>query len=328
MNYIKKAWHLFDNYLLARWLNRPSTALFWYLPEPLNVLARADLARYQQATPSPFYFIDYRKKLAYSLENREGIIVLPYQEPIGNQVNPEAAFQYALALHDQFLVTKDPGFRDKFWLYIHYFYAQQNPAGLWAYHFDWHGSKAPWYSALAQARGASVMLRAWLLSGEKKYLTATKNALALFRLPIEQGGFLHRFKPCESLYYEEYPQTPTGVLNGFMSSLINIWEVRHWLQEKWADELWTLGLTSLQSMLPYYSMGWWSLYDLDANTPIANVNSPRYHLLEMNYLRVLSLLSKSNLLENEYQKRVRQYHRFRSRIRAYSMKLARKILYK
>lgn len=328
MNYFKKAWYLFDNYLLARWLKRPSTALFWYLPEPPNIKNSADLSRYRQAAPSPFYFIDYRKKLDYRLENSEGIIVLPYQAPIGSQVNPEAAFQYALALHDQFRFTQDSNYGDKFWHYANYFLNSQSQDGLWGYHFDWHGSQAPWYSALAQARGASVMLRAWLLSQEPKYLSATKKALARFSLPTDKGGFSEIFKPCDVVYFEEYPQTPTGVLNGFMSSLLCIWEVHYWLREKWADELWTIGLASLEAMLPYYSTGWWSLYDLDCKTPIANVNSPRYHLLEMNYLQVLSILSQSTFLEKEYLKRQRQYHHFFYKIKAYSMKFTRKILYK
>ncbi len=328
MRYIKKTWQLFDNYLLARWLNRPSTALFWYLPEPPVLRSQADLARYKKTLPSPFYFMDYQKKLAYSYENQEGIIILPYQQPIGDQVNPEAAFQYALALHDQFLQTQNQALLDKFWRYANYFLAKQSQEGLWAYHFDWHGSRAPWYSALSQARGASVMLRAWLLSQDSNYRVATQKALARFSLPIGEGGFAHTFKPSDSVYFEEYPHTPTGVINGFMSTLLTIWEVRHWLAEKWAHELWALGLASLEAMLPYYSTGWWSLYDLDENTPLANVNSPRYHLLELNYLQVLSVLSQSSLLEKEYLKRHAQYQRFSARLKAYSMKFARKILYK
>lgn len=327
MKYIKTAWRLFDNYLLARWQNRPSTALFWYLPEGSTIRSSADLSQYKASAPSPRYLIDYTHKLTYALENQEGIIVLPYDKPIGKQVNPEAAFQYALALHDQYRVSQNQSYRDKFWLYVNYFLAQQSKEGLWAYLFDWYGSKAPWYSALAQARGASVMLRAWLLSREAKYRESAFHALKRFSLATNAGGFSHIFEPSQSPYYEEYPQTPTGVLNGFMASLISIWEVGYWTQEPWLNQLWTLGLRSLEAMLPYYSTGWWSLYDLDEKSPIANVNSPRYHLLEMNYLQILGLLSQSAVIQNEYHTRNQQYHFF-SKLRAFSMKFARKILYK
>ncbi len=326
MHPIKTAWRLFDNYVLARWQKRPSTALFWYLPESANVQSAADLSRYQHSTPSPFYLMDYRQKLSYSLENTEGILVLPYDQPIGHQLNPEAAFQYALGLHDQHLFSPCKFHEDQFWRYVDYFLSRQSPEGLWAYQFDWYASTAPWYSALAQARGASVMLRAWLIRKDQTYLDAVHQALSRFELPTAQGGFLHHLK--SSPYYEEYPKTPTGVLNGFMASLISIWEVSYWTREPLFEKLWKRGIDSLQAMLPHYSTGWWSLYDLDSQSPLANVNSPRYHLLEISYLQILSVISQSRVIQNEYHNRVRQYHRFYSRMKAYSMKFARKILYK
>ena len=328
MRYFNKTIKLFDNYVVARWQQRPSTALFWYLPEPPNITTKEDVYRYKTATTSPLYLMDYRQKLKYPLVNNDGIIVLPYGESIGLQVNPEAAFQYALGLHDQFYLTNDSAYLDKFWQYVAYFISKQSQDGLWPYEFDWYGSEAPWYSALAQSRGAAVMLRAWLLSKQKNYLDAAKQAIAKFTLSTKEGGFLHPFSSTNSPYFEEYPQTPTGVINGFMASLISIWELKHWTKEIWLDELWRMGIESLERMLPYYSNGWWSLYDLDPNVPIVNVNSPRYHLLEIHYLQVLSLLSDSPKLMTEHEKRQKQYKKRWSKWRALSIKLVRKILYK
>ncbi len=328
ITYLNNAWQLFDNYLLARWQNRPSTAAFWYLPEPSNLSSQEDLARYQASHTSPFYLIDYRQKLSYSLKNQAGIIVLPYQKPIGQQVNPEAAFQYALGLHDQFLQTQDEAALSQFKLYVDYFLPLQTSTGLWDYRFDWYGSTAPWHSALAQSRGAAVMLRAFKLYGEEKYLKSAKLALSQFLMPTSQGGFLHPFSRQACHYFEEYPHTPTGVINGFMSCLMNIWELNYWLAEPWLAELWHMGLHSLETMLPHYSTGWWSLYDLDEKTPVSNVNSPRYHLLEMTYLQILSLLSNSSCIAAEYQRRQQQYDYLPARMKALAWKSARKILYK
>jgi hypothetical protein len=329
MKHVKKIFQLVDNYVIARWQNRPSTALFWYLPEPPNLKTTEDLARYQKSSViAPLYLIDYRQKLHYSLENEDGIIVLPYDNPIGQQVNPEAAFQYALGLHDQFCVSNDTAFLDKFFKYASYFANRQTPDGLWSYNFDWFTSKAPWTSALSQSRGASVMLRAWLHSKDTAYLEIAKKALAKFLIPTSEDGFLHSFSEENCFYFEEYPKIQTGVINGFMASLLSIWELHYWIKEPWLANLWQMGITSLEKMLPYYSTGWWSLYDRDPQTPIKNVNSPRYHLLEMNYLQVLSLLSNSHLLINEHSKRVKQYKNFLFRSTALSLKLVRKILYK
>jgi hypothetical protein len=328
MKYIKKMWQLFDNYIISRWQHRASTASYWYLPEPPNIYNNDSLIRYQRQTPSPLFLIDYQKKLEYTFENADGIIVLPYDYPIGPQINPEAAFQYALGLHDAYYIKQDPTYLKKFWHYVRYFLTKQTEAGSWEYIFDWFGSKAPWHSALAQTRGACVMLRAWMLSQDEAYLNAAKNALSKLSVPIEQGGFLHYFKSKDCVYFEEYPQTPTGVINGFMSSLICVWELQFWLSEQWIVELWQTGLKSLEKMLPHYNIGWWSIYDLDSQSPILNVNSPRYHLLEIHYLKVLSLLSRSKILLEELSKRQQQYNNFIFKYRAFLNKLFRKLIYR
>lgn len=329
MNYLKKLYKLTDNYLIARLQNRPSTALFWYLPEPPNIKTEADLAAYQKvATGAPPYLIDYRQKLKYSLENEKGIIVLPYDQPIGQQINPEAAFQYALGLHDQFFHTQDSHYLTRFFKYADYFADRQTAEGLWTYDFTWFGSQAPWASALAQARGASVMLRAWLQSKNAKYCVAAKKALEKFLQPTSLGGFSHVFQQENCVYFEEYPKTPSGVINGFMAALMSIWELSFWLKEPWLNELWQQGLNSLEKMLPYYSTGWWSLYDLDNSPGLANVNSPRYHALEIHYLEILSVLSGSSTLQQECERRRYQYSRPWLRCKAFGLKLMRKILYK
>lgn len=327
MNYFKKISKLIDNYVIARIQNRPSTASFWYLPEPSNIKNINDLKKYQ-ASFVPVYLIDYKKKLNYKLENSNGIIVLPYDHPVGHQINPEAAFQYALGLHDNFYLTNDKSYIKKFFKYVDYFSTTQALDGTWSYEFNWFGSNAPWNSALAQARGASVFLRAWLHTKNEKYSDAAKNALMKFSTLTSDGGFLHYFQLGDCYYFEEYPQTPTGVINGFMASLISIWELAYWLHEPWLEDLWEMGVRSLERMLPYYSIGWWSLYDVDSETPVLNVNSPRYHLLEITYLQILTILSNSKILNIEYQKRVQQYNNPLLCLRAFSQKLVRKILYK
>lgn len=329
MRTIKKAVKLIDNYVLSRLQNRPSTALFWYLPEPAILKSPQDLMHYKQSSiTSPLYLMDYRKKLRYTLENKNGIIVLPYENPVGNQINPEAAFQYALGLHDEYYLSHNKALLDKFFHYAAHFAHAQTADGLWHYHFDWFAAKAPWASALAQARGASVMLRAWLHSKDTLYYEAAKNAFVKFTVPTTEGGFYHIFTPENCGYYEEYPQIPTGVLNGFMSTLISIWELHYWLQEPGLATLWQNGILSLQKMLPYYTTGWWSLYDLDSQTPVANVNSPRYHFLEMQYLQTLSILSESASITAAYQRRTQQYANVYFRGKALGLKFIRKILYK
>lgn len=328
VNYIKKALSITDNYLVAKIQNRPSTSQFWYLPEPPAILDFKDFEQYKKCKLSPFYLMDYRAKLKFTLTNPEGIILLPYPKPIGKQINPEAAFQFALGLHDEFYYTKNNIYKDQFFHYADYFLKKQTSLGLWDYEFDWFTAKAPWHSALAQSRGAAVMLRAWLLSKKPEYYHAAIKSLNQFLVPTDEGGFLHEFKSESCWYFEEYPPMPTGVINGFMASLISIWELSYWTKETSIKKLWKIGIESLQKMLPYYSMTWWSLYDLDEMTPIKNVNSPRYHLLEINYLKILNFLEPSSWLKCFYEKRLKQYHNKWFYFKALNQKMVRKIIYK
>jgi hypothetical protein len=75
------------------------------LKETANLHNYNDFENYKKM-PIPFYPISYIAKLKYDHVNNNNIIVLPYDAPIGDQINPEAAFQYALGLHDSFLITK------------------------------------------------------------------------------------------------------------------------------------------------------------------------------------------------------------------------------
>lgn len=327
-NLIKNSIQLTQSYLLAPLQKKNSTMSFWYLPEPTLIQSNRDLEFYKKCTPAPFYFMDYRAKLNYKLCNQDNIIALAYHAPISLQINPEAAFQYALGLHQQYYFSRDTVWLEQFFHYANYFADRQTTQGLWEYTFDWFCAKAPWSSALAQTRGAAVMLRAWLHTQDPRYKEIALNAIRPLQISIEKGGFSHIFIPENCTYFEEYPPMPTGVINGFMSSLMCLWELAYWLQESWITDLWETGIHSLEKMLPYYSNGWWSLYDLDAQTPIRNVNSPRYHLLEIHYLQTLKYLSTSKILAAEYSRRVKQYNNKIYRSFAFGQKILRKVLYK
>jgi hypothetical protein len=322
---VKKSWSIIDNYGLSRFLGKPSTALFWYYPEPPNITNVETLNRYKQLTSkAPFYLMNYAAKLQYSLANRAGIIVLPYESPIGKQVNPEAAFQYALGLHDQYLVSGDSAWLEKFWCYVDYFLQRQGPEGDWYYDFTWRTLEAPWASALAQARGASVMLRAWLHSGNRSYLQSALLAVSKFDKATDTGGFLHLFMPEKCYYFEEYPGLGSGVINGFMACLFGLWELKIWTGNEKVSALWEMGVESLQKMLPYYTLRGWTLYDKTGSSKTPNINSPRYHRLMTNYMLVLSVLHDAPIFKEYYAYWDSKNTRF-SQLQALMLKFKNKI---
>ncbi len=286
------AFGLLKNYGIDRLLGKPSTAGFWWLKEFARVRDRAAFEAYlASANPSPLYLMDYHNKLSFTHRNGEGIMVLPYALPTGDQINPEAAFIYALALHDDFCSYAKQDRKDEFLRYANYFCQAQTENGDWPYLFDWPGSSAPWTSALAQGRGASVMVRAFLLSREARFDKAARQAISRFDTPIEKGGYQAIHPLTGHPYYEEYPGRPIGVMNGFMASLLGCWEVAHWLEDKKASKLFDQGITSLVEMSPHYLTQWWSVYDRNPDIKSPNYNTPRYHRLVLSYFEILAVLS-------------------------------------
>jgi len=322
---VKIAFELLRNYGLDRLVGKPSTAGFWWLKEVARVRDEKSFQAYlESARPSPLYLMDYQSKLAYDHRNEEGIIVLPYAPPIGDQINPEAAFIHALALHDDYLLKGRPERRDEFMFVADYFYRRQTEDGDWQYLFDWPGSKAPWTSALAQGRGASVMLRAFLLSGEERFRTAAIKALDKFDKPLEEGGY-QAIHPLTGLpYYEEYPSRPIGVMNGFMASLLGCWEVAHWLGEEKARQLFDQGIVSLIAMTPHYLTSWWSVYDRNPDVKSPNYNTPRYHRLVLSYFEILAVLSGNEEIaaqRDEWQARLGWFNETRALLLKFGWKL-------
>jgi D-glucuronyl C5-epimerase-like protein len=282
---------LFVDYGWSRISRAPSLRGFWYTPDEPTVHDTATLQAYRDSD-RPVYLIDYRPKLSYRLTNADGIVVLPYPKPIGRQVNPEAAFQYALGLHDQYVATGQVEMQREFERYAEYFAARQTADGDWTYDFDWFDSPRGWSSALAQSRGASTMLRAGLLTGDDGYCEAARRALSRFDMPVAQGGYLAELEVDGQIlpYFEEYPQEPTAVLNGFLAALFGAFELGTWLRDVKAQRLFESGLDSLEAMLPRYQKNGWSLYSLDVRHGQANLDSPHYHALTANYLAVIDTI--------------------------------------
>jgi hypothetical protein len=325
---IQKAYKLLNSYVYGRFISKQSPAAFWYLPETPTIVDDETLALYyDSANPSPYYVTDYTKKLSYQCKNKDGIIVLNYGEPFGTQINPEAAFQYALGLHDMYFRTNQIFYKDEFMKYVDYFYSLQTAEGHWLYCFDFFTTNGYWASALAQSRGCSVMLRAWAITGNTKYLKSAEKSIESFNVSVEDGGFLNEFHLVPGcFYFEEYPQIKTAVMNGFMSSLFCLWELSQWADNKLAYKLWVEGIHSLERMLPYYTLSWWSVYDKNPNISINNYNSSRYHLLEIYYLKILSTISNSGILKQYLEKRKNQYN-IQNRLKASIYKTVYKLRY-
>lgn len=126
--------------------------------------------------------------------------------------------------------------------------------------------KQGWYSAMGQGHAISLLARAYYHSnGDAKYLRAALNGLKPFRVPSRQGGVLAKFMG-KYEWYEEYPTTPASyVLNGFIYSLLGLYDLNATAPKNLSREaahLFEQGMISLKKMLLMYDTGSGSIYDL------------------------------------------------------------------
>lgn len=159
-----------------------------------------------------------------------------------------------------------------------------------------------WYSAMGQGHAISVLARAYHHSGgDLKYLKTALNGLKPFRIPSEKGGVLAKFLDKFS-WYEEYPTRPASfVLNGFIYSLLGLYDLKTIMplgEGEEARSLYDEGMASLKNMLPLFDMGSVTAYDLRHFTLGIAPNLARwdYHATHVNQLLLLSTIDNDTLL--------------------------------
>jgi len=258
---------------------------------------------------------------------------LDYHGKIGLQYNPIAIAQYGLGNYNLFRRGADTERRRKFfvaadWLCSH---LEQNPHGLavWNHQFDWEYRdtlRAPWYSALAQGQGISVLVRAHKESGDPAYLDAAQRAIACFHVALKDGGVAFTDESGD-LWFEEYiVSPPTHILNGFIWAAWGIYDYFLAAKDASAQQLFSRAVRTLLHNLDRYDLGFWSLYE-QSGTRLPMVASPFYHQLHIVQLRVMHRLTGEEAFARVAD-RWESYTRSRSkRTRALCYKSAFKLCY-
>lgn len=321
---------IFSAYLLGG----KSHLTFWHEPPAEN----------PNAAPGALdeYYMLFSEKADYrGAYDFSGIPLLDYHGHIGLQYNPIAIAQYGLGNYNLFRRNGDPERRRKFlltsdWLRSH---LEQNSHGLavWNHHFDWEYRdtlKAPWYSALAQGQGISVLVRAHLLwaqmphgpQEDPPYLDAARRALAAFYQPMSEGGVAFTDDRGD-LWFEEYiVSPPTHILNGFIWASWGIYDYFLATNDNSAHELFARVVRTLLHNLDSYDLGFWSLYE-KSGTRLPMVSSSFYHQLHIVQLRVMYRLTGEDAFARVAD-RWESYGRSRSkRTRALCYKSAFKLCY-
>jgi heparosan-N-sulfate-glucuronate 5-epimerase len=280
------------------------------------------------------YYMLFAEKADYrGAYDANGIPQLDYHGDIGLQYNPIAIAQYGLGNYNLSHRTNDPDRRRKFFLIADWLCSnlEPNPRGLlvWNHHFDWEYRdtlRAPWYSALAQGQGISLLVRAHQESGDARYLQAAQSALSAFEHSVENGGVVFTDKSGD-LWFEEYIVCPpTHILNGFIWALWGVYDYHLATKDAAAHELYSRGVRTLLHNLERYDLGFWSLYE-QAGTRLPMVASSFYHQLHIVQLRVMHRLTGEDLFAEMADRWDRYMQNRSNRTRALFCKIAFKLLH-
>ena len=240
------------------------------------------------------YYMLFAEKADYAgHHDSTGIPMLNYRGKIGLQYNPIAIAQWGLGNYNLFCRSHDDARKNKFLAASNWLSAnlETNSHGLWVWnhHFNWEYRsplRAPWYSALAQGQGISLLLRAYRETGAVAYFEAAERAFNSFLKSTDEGGVAFT-DDRGNLWFEEYVVSPpTHILNGFIWAMWGVYDYFLVTQSQLARDLFEQAVLTLRTNLPHYDLGFWSLYE-ESNTLLPMVASPFYHRLHLVQLRVM-----------------------------------------
>ena len=162
--------------------------------------------------------------------------------------------------------------------------------------------RAPWVSAYDQGLAISALVRGYRLTKRAQILGLLRGASRIFELEVQQGGVR---EPLNSgaLYCELPGQSLPGILDGFMTSLLGLYDLHMETGDPAVGKLFTDGIEGLKEMLPLWDYRKrWSWYgSRDYLCP------PSYHWLNRVLLEVLGRLSSEPVL-SEYAESWKPQH--------------------
>lgn len=259
------------------------------------------------------YYVDFGGKYLNSsnkdILDKNGI---PLYRVKGNYYyNPIRVIQYALGAYEYYLSTKDIGAQNIFlmcvdWLcdnlrkrerFFYWEYPFENtkfPGGLY---------RVPYFSAMAQGQGASVLIRALLITKDEKYLQLTQKAIEPIFFDISEGGISIVKDNNKFIFPEEYPTNPPSyILNGAIYAYWGVYDFYLVSGDQDIGRFHEIIVESLLYMIEKYDTGFWSLYSLWPG----NLASPHYHSEHITQLKVLYLIT-GNKKFLRYSKKFKDY---------------------
>lgn len=204
--------------------------------------------------------------------------------------------QYGLGAYDLFLLKHDKSYLNRFYNAVNW--VVNNTDSLGGIDTFGYLDKNNKYSSMAQGQAASLLMRAYVNSGDEKYYYLTKKIIDFMLKSVDDGG-TSIIKENE-IYLMEYTNMPL-VLNGFIFSLFGIYDVTKVCKEEKYKEILKKCCKGVEDVLPSFDLKYWSKYDIDGK-----IASPFYHDLHVSLLSVLYKIT-SNEQFDYYKKKFAKY---------------------
>lgn len=221
------------------------------------------------------YYNDLTEKVT---RDNPDILVPRYYVDTGEEIYFSIGiFQYGLAAYDLFLKTGEETYKNKLIACADWAVDNQQNDGSWVT-FSYENPEHP-YSSMAQGEGISMLIRAYIVTENERYMSATKKAKEFMLKPILDGGTAN-YKD-NDVYLYECTHDPL-ILNGWIFSLWGLYDYCKYISDDGAKETLKATLNSLKRKLPEFDIKYWSKYD-DGK----RICSPFYHKLHIAQLNVM-----------------------------------------
>jgi hypothetical protein len=150
----------------------------------------------------------------------------------------------------------------------------------WEYYFTFDGGRPPWVSSLAQGTALQAIARSAAKLGRMpELLPRIQEGLELFERKPPTGV---RVETAHGAHYAQYSFWPSlRILNGFVQSLVGLYDVAQITGDPRAAQLFADGERAAREEVPRYDTGAWSLYSRGS---IERESDLGYHTLLRDFL--------------------------------------------
>ena len=228
---------------------------------------------------------------------------------IGFQRNPVTICSEAKKFYNEYLNDNNKISRNYFLNNVDWIVEnsiKKNNYSLLGYNFSFprYNLRPIWFSAMANGLALEILINAYDMTQDLKYLKSAKNILNAFFVNVEEGGITYKDSENE-WWYEEYASSRTDikisrVLNGMMYALIGINYYFERTKDSDAKILFDKGINSLKKEIFKYNDNGYSFYDILGNP------SNNYHQIHVHQTKQLFDLTGEQIF-NEYHNLWKKY---------------------